>query len=299
MTAALFPRPQGPPADRNLLERVGWRRAAAPNTETCLNGKDHEDSKRRSRVVWLAAASRCLSSSLVPAERTDSASPVKARPGRSTAATDRADKAPRANEPAQLPDSARAIPFIRARAAAWNIDPRRIACTGGSAGAGISLWLAFPDDLAGPRSADPVARQSTRLTCALPTNMQCTSHPREIKKIVPANAYDIAPLKQLQGLPATFNWDRDPIDAARDARLRDCCPFTHLTKDDPPVFAMNSKASEQSGNIPHPNFGRYAERQMDALGLECEFHLTTDLPGPQGHTDAMLAFLKKNFGRVR
>ncbi|MCX7013240.1 MAG: alpha/beta hydrolase [Candidatus Sumerlaeota bacterium] len=198
--------------------------------------------------------------------------------------------------PAQMHDGARAIQFMRSKAAEWNIDPKRIACTGGSAGAGISEWLAFHDDLADPKSDDPVARQSTRLTCALPTNMQCTYDPREIKKIVPGNAYDVAPLKQLQGLPETFNWDTDPIDADLDARLRDCSPLTHLTKDDPPIFAMNNKANETDGNIHHPNFGRYLKKQMDAMGLECEFHLTADFPDAKARVDAMMAFLKKNFG---
>jgi len=44
-------------------------------------------------------------------------------------------------------DCARAIQFLRSKAARWNIDPKRIAATGGSAGAGISLWLGFHDDL--------------------------------------------------------------------------------------------------------------------------------------------------------
>ena len=198
--------------------------------------------------------------------------------------------------PAQMHDSARAIQFIRSKAPEWNLDPKRIACTGGSAGAGISLWLAFHDDLADPKSADPVARQSTRLACALPTSMQCTYDPREIKKIVPGDAYNVTPIKQLHGLPDTFNWDKDPIDASLDARLRDCSPITHLTKDDPPVFAMNNKANEKDGNIHHPNFGRHLKKLMDAAGLECEFHLDSDFQGPQARTDAMLAFLKKNFG---
>src|SRR5262245_4805795 len=68
--------------------------------------------------------------------------------------------------PAPMHDSARAIQFFRSKAKDWNLDPARIACTGSSAGAGISLWLAFHDDLADPKSTDPVARQSTRLSCA-------------------------------------------------------------------------------------------------------------------------------------
>src|SRR5262249_41628078 len=68
--------------------------------------------------------------------------------------------------PAPMHDGGRAIQFFRFKAKEWNLDPRRIAATGGSAGAGISLWLAFHDDLADPGSKDPVARESTRLSCA-------------------------------------------------------------------------------------------------------------------------------------
>jgi acetyl esterase/lipase len=198
--------------------------------------------------------------------------------------------------PAQMRDGARAIQFIRSTAAEWNIDPKRIACTGGSAGAGISLWLAFHDDLADPKSADSVARQSTRLACALPTNMQCTYDPREIERIVPGDAYNVAPLKQLHGLPVTFDWHKDTISADLDKRLRDCSPITHLTNDDPPVFAMNNLTNEKDGNIHHPNFGRHLKQQMDQVGIECEFHLVSDFAGQQARAEAMLAFLKKNFG---
>ncbi|MBM3855390.1 MAG: alpha/beta hydrolase, partial [Verrucomicrobia bacterium] len=58
--------------------------------------------------------------------------------------------------PAHYRDSARAIQFARSRAREWNLDPQRIGATGGSAGAGTSLWLGFHDDLADPRSPDPV-----------------------------------------------------------------------------------------------------------------------------------------------
>jgi acetyl esterase/lipase len=69
--------------------------------------------------------------------------------------------------PASFHDSARAIQFIRHNANEWNVDPKRIAATGGSAGAGLSLWLGFHDDLTDPDSSDPVLRQSSRLSSAL------------------------------------------------------------------------------------------------------------------------------------
>ena len=61
-----------------------------------------------------------------------------------------------------LGDAARALQFVRSKAAEWNIDKPRIGATGGSAGACSSLWLAFHPDMADPKSTDPVARESTR-----------------------------------------------------------------------------------------------------------------------------------------
>lgn len=68
---------------------------------------------------------------------------------------------------APLHDAARALQFVRSKAKEWNIDKVRIGATGGSAGGCSSLWLAFHDDLADPKSEDPIARESTRLYCAV------------------------------------------------------------------------------------------------------------------------------------
>ncbi|MEQ1854632.1 MAG: alpha/beta hydrolase, partial [Chthoniobacteraceae bacterium] len=48
---------------------------------------------------------------------------------------------------APLEDAARALQFVRSKAAEWNIDKARIGASGGSAGACSSLWLAFHDDM--------------------------------------------------------------------------------------------------------------------------------------------------------
>ncbi len=67
---------------------------------------------------------------------------------------------------ASMNDSKRCLQYIRHNAKKYNIDKNRIACSGGSAGAGTSLWLAFSDDMADPKNEDPVLREPTRLTCA-------------------------------------------------------------------------------------------------------------------------------------
>ena len=197
--------------------------------------------------------------------------------------------------PAQMHDSARAIQFVRSRATEWNVDASRIAAHGGSAGSGISLWLAFHDDLADPDSEDPVARQSTRLTSAVAMQMQSTYDPREIKKVVPGKAYNHPALRRLHGLPADWDWDAAEIDEALSAKLRDSSPITHLTEDDPPAFLFHRKRQERTGDIHHPNFGRHLKKAMDELGIECIHRMDTDYDNAEAPFRDMFAFLKKQF----
>jgi acetyl esterase/lipase len=192
-------------------------------------------------------------------------------------------------------DSARAIQFIRSQAEAWNVDPRRIAAGGGSAGSGISQWLAFHDDMARPKSEDPVERQSTRLCCALPINMQSTYDPRQIKTIVPGDAYKHRALIQLFARPEDWDWDTQEIDKELDALLRDASPITHLTKDDPPVFLIHYERANQPGNIHHPNFGKHLKAAMDKLGIRCVRKMDSDYNSmADAHAD-MVQFVRENF----
>lgn len=198
--------------------------------------------------------------------------------------------------PAQMHDCARAIQYIRRNAKRWNIDPKRLAAYGGSAGSGISQWLAFHDDMAKPKSKDPVERESTRLSCAIPFNAQCTYDPRQIKKIVPGRAYNNVALKLLYGLPEDWNWDEDEVDEKLDALLKDASPINHLTKDDPPVFVYHFARSSKPGNIHHSNFGKHLKNRMDKLGIECVRRMDTDYTSPQTESvEEMIQFLKRHF----
>jgi len=90
---------------------------------------------------------------------------------------------------APLHDAARALQTIRSKAKEWNIDPTRIGSTGSSAGACTSLYLALHDDLADPKSSDPVARQSSRLTCAAVVGAQTSLDPKELREWIPNAIY--------------------------------------------------------------------------------------------------------------
>ena len=90
---------------------------------------------------------------------------------------------------APLHDAAHALQFIRSKAKEWNIDKTRIGAAGGSAGACSSLWLAFHDDLANPKSKDPVMRESSRLQCAAVIGAQTTLDPKQMKEWTPNSKY--------------------------------------------------------------------------------------------------------------
>ncbi|MCF7847830.1 MAG: alpha/beta hydrolase [Kiritimatiellales bacterium] len=198
--------------------------------------------------------------------------------------------------PLQMNDSARAIQFLRSKAKEWNIDPARLAAGGGSAGSGISQWLAFHEDMADPKSNDPISRQSTRLTCALPINMQSTYDPREIKKIIPGDAYKHPALPPFFGCTEGWDWDSDKIDAKLDALIKDASPINHLSKDDPPVFLIHNEKSNTSGNIHHSNFGKHLKEAMDNLGIECLRRMDSDYASMDEAYEDMARFVKKHFG---
>jgi acetyl esterase/lipase len=136
-----------------------------------------------------------------------------------------------------LEDAARALQFIRSKAKEWNIDKVRIGATGGSAGACSSLWLLYHDDLADPKSADSVARESTRLYCAAVSGAQTTLDPKVLREWMPNAVYGghafgiTVPNKRDGGFPTFFEQREKLL-----PWIKEYSPIYHVTKDDPPVF---------------------------------------------------------------
>lgn len=133
-----------------------------------------------------------------------------------------------ATHPAQVNDCLRAIQFVRHSAKAWNIDPQRIGVTGGSAGGHLSAYVALHDDRANTKSDDAVARQSSRVACAVsfagPTDWSLLS---TIEHRHPA-------YRQLIGYePGTPVADLDA------ERIKDVSPITFVSKDDPPIMQVH------------------------------------------------------------
>lgn len=178
--------------------------------------------------------------------------------------------------PIMMHDSARGLQHIRSKAKEWNLDAKRVACYGGSAGAGISLWLAFHEDLADPDSADPIARQSTRIVAAGTQGGQSTYDMRTFREWFGVKNLEPHPaLIPFYGIKDEKDWESDRVKKL----MTDASPITHLTKDDPPVFMTYGRGDvpvdENSSPglwVHHARLGLKLQEAMQALGLEC--HVT-------------------------
>ena len=203
--------------------------------------------------------------------------------------------------PAPFHDGARAVQFLRFKAKEWNIDPKRIAATGGSAGAGISLWLGFHDDMANPNSDDPILRQSTRLTCVAVFDGQTSYDPRFIRQLFPGkDIYKIRPLEQLFGVDLNR---LDDLPAEKCQLFEEVSAINHLTKDDPPVLlsysrAMDTEVTNQGIGIHHPLFGKVLKEKMDELNIPCELYAGNKRVGG-GTPMRTIDFLKEHLGMNR
>lgn len=151
-----------------------------------------------------------------------------------------------------LEDAARAVQFVRSKAKEWSIDKTRVGATGGSAGACSSLWLAFHDDLADPKSEDPVARESTRLFCVAVSGAQTTLDPKVLREWMPnarygGHAFGVRTATNRDGAFQTFFEQREKLLPW----IQEYSPITHVTKDDPPVFMeYTAKNKDNTDNKP-------------------------------------------------
>ncbi|MDY3551492.1 alpha/beta hydrolase [Gemmata sp. JC717] len=177
---------------------------------------------------------------------------------------------------APLEDAARALQFVRSKAGDWNIDKKKIGATGGSAGACSSLWLAFHDDMADPKSADPVARESTRLYCAAVNGAQVSLDPKVVREWIPNYTY---------GAHAFGMKNLDEVEKNRDQLagwIKEYSPIEHVTKDDPPIGLYYAgpkepKPGEKDADPTHsPTLGIKLAEKLKATGVDVVYHSTAE-----------------------
>ena len=174
-----------------------------------------------------------------------------------------------------LHDAARALQTIRSKAKEWNLDPERVAATGGSAGACTSLWLALHDDLAQPKSDDPIARQSTRLTCAAVFGAQTSLDPVQVREWISNADYG----GHAFGFFGEGRGDGFKLLLANREKvlpwIREYSPIELATSDDPPVYLdyPNQKIAPRAGQAEKDPthsamYGVKLAERLNELGVE-------------------------------
>ena len=170
--------------------------------------------------------------------------------------------------PAAHEDSRRALQFIRSKAEEWNFDKTRVGAFGGSAGAQLCLWLAYSDDMARPEGADPIERESTRLTAVAPSGAQTTMDFEWWFDHIPGYDEPHRPPSEYFG-----SNDREknlPV-------IRKISALDLVSPDDPPTFvSYGMKPTDpipegdraRGWKVHHVNFGVALKEKLDAAGVE-------------------------------
>lgn len=181
------------------------------------------------------------------------------------------------NEPpygilASMHDSKRCLQYLRYHSKKYNIDKNRIACSGGSAGAGTSLWLAFNDNMAELESEDPVSRESTRLTCAGAFATQSTYDICLWRKLLGLQKKETA-IKKFEIARAFGFKSAENIVLSKETKIRDELNFlNHMNKNSSPFFVYN----KQAGGFPtnedqlnhHPLHAKALKVKAEEIGAE-------------------------------
>lgn len=198
-----------------------------------------------------------------------------------------------------LEDAARALQFVRSKAAEWNIDKTRIGASGGSAGACSSLWLAFHDDMADPKSSDPIARESTRLRCAGVVGAQTSLDPKQMKEWTSNINYG----NQAFGFNGVKGDNNSGFRQFLQNRekimpwIQQYSPYELVTSDDPPVYLHYNDVPAIGKNRPNAthssNFGVELQKKMKSVGVECQLmYLGAPQPEYPDPVEFLIARLK-------
>ncbi len=174
--------------------------------------------------------------------------------------------------PAPVHDAAHAIQFIRSKATEWNINPDRIALTGGSAGACTSMWLLLHDDLADPNATEPVLRQSTRVCAAAVSAGQTSIDPKVIEGWLGPNVLKHRMINMAVG-EATIEGALQNYEK-HEALYKEFSSYNHVDAKDPPLFMtyggdMTLPSKDAGHGIHHPVYGVKLKEKSDMLGHEC------------------------------
>jgi len=204
--------------------------------------------------------------------------------------------------PENLRDCRNAIRFLRKNAGRFNIDPNRIAVTGGSAGGHLSLMVAmvpedFPDGGPTPGLEGTSARVSGSFSYIPPTDFVrfWNQGPDDVVSnqdgtISFRGPDDKIPYDSRPRLRVLFH-GVTPVTAANRMLYMMMCPMGHVRKDVPPLLICDG---EKDPIVPGLH-GLALYKQLKAAGADATYWMTQDgghtFPGGAGFAKVLDDFL--------
>ena len=190
-----------------------------------------------------------------------------------------------------LRDGARAVQFARLNAAKHNIDPKRIALAGTSAGSGMAMWTAFHDELADSSSFDPVLRRSSRVRCVAAINPQASYDMRVWDKIMGAPPVGKPMGNAFYGINLDAGDTQDMLERA----MKDASMLDQISRGDPPLFLscryLNTTPKSNAHYKHHPKQSIALKDRCDRVGVECIAALRSDGISSRAADNRLIMFL--------
>lgn len=176
-----------------------------------------------------------------------------------------------------LSGARRALQFLRLQHKTFNIDPERIVLLGSSAGGSTALWLALHDDMADPRSRDPVERQSTRVRGAVATEVQSTLDIVRWEEVFKEYRFSVSRLEKASALYGIETLQQ--LDDPRIVQYRHEIDLLRLMDSaDPEIWVANRNISAEAPTnastlYHHPYHARALQQQALRVGLKGQFYI--------------------------
>jgi acetyl esterase/lipase len=149
----------------------------------------------------------------------------------------------------------KAVQYVRANAAQWNLDPNNISVLGCSSGAHLAMWVAAAADAKIPGSTDPVLQQSSRVKACI-AYAGPSALTDQYYSYDPSIGHGTSPVWAFLGVTTQAEWDALP-----DATKNYLSPRWHVTSGASPdnanlrflgIFKGDPKITSET-QLPTPN----------------------------------------------
>jgi acetyl esterase/lipase len=195
---------------------------------------------------------------------------------------------PRYFVPEMIEDIRRSVRFVRAHAAQFHVDPKRLVITSGSSGGHLALMVGLTGDDGVADSRDPIERTSSRVQAIVawfpPTDLINWGMPEGYKTLD----------KLRPGLLKSFFGEITDLEA----QLKSISPIEQVTSDDPPLLLIHG---DRDLTVPLQQ-SRLMKDKYERAGLSVELIVHkggghTTWPGIMDEYPAVWAWIDKHLNQ--